>query len=190
MNAVKKCRLFYLPVLCVLLFGCRSSEDVNTTNELLSDFYGTYVGAAESVVGGELSERELSVVIEPWEGKGFTIDWTTQIYRANGKNKLTDLSINFYPSSRPGIFTSASRTDIFGRPVHYELIDEDAAPHIWAGVQANTLTVSALYILDDGGYQLHVYERSIIDEGLLLQFERLNNGEKVAEVSAALARVK
>lgn len=72
----------------------------------------------------------------------------------------------------------------------YELIGEDAAPHIWAGVQANTLTVSALYILDDGGYQLHVYERSIIDEGLLLQFERLNNGEKVAEVSAALARVK
>ena len=75
------------------------------------------------------------------------------------------------------------------RAVPFDPVGEDA-PYIWAGIQENTLTVSALYILDSGGHQLHVYERSVVDEGLLLQFERLSNGQKVAEVSALLSRVK
>jgi len=190
MNAAKKCRIFYLSIVCLLLLGCKSSEDTGGANENLSDFYGTFLGAAESVVGGELSERELGVVIEPWKSKGFTVNWTTQIYRPNGKDKQTDLSINFLPSSRPEIYTAASRTDVFGNAVPFDPVGEDAAPYIWAGLQENTLTVSALYILDGGGHQLHVYERSVVDEGLLLQFERLHNGQKVAEVSALLTRVK
>jgi len=137
-----------------------------------------------------LSERELTVVIEPWKSSGFTINWATQRYRANGESKLTDLSINFYPSSRPGIFVAASRTNVFGAAVPFDPVGEEAAPYIWAGVKDNTLTVSALYILEGGDHQLHIYERSIVEEGLLLQFDRLSNGEKVAQVSALLARVK
>ena len=189
MNAVKKFRILYLPILCFLLISCKSSNDVSGATGLSADFYGTFAGTAESVVGDELSERELVVEIKPREGKGFTVNWTTGIFRANGKNKLTDLSIDFYPSPRPGLFAAASRTNVFGRAVPFDPVGEDA-PYIWAGIQENTLTVSALYILDSGGHQLHVYERSVVDEGLLLQFERLSNGQKVAEVSALLSRVK
>ena len=189
MNAVKKFRKLYFPILCLLLISCKSGDEANSANVLTSEFYGTFAGASESVTGGELSERELFVAIEPWEGKGFTVNWATQIYRASGKYKLTDLAINFYPSSQPGVFTAASRIDIFGRPVPYDSFGEDATPYIWAGLQEKTLTVSALYILDGGGHQLHVYERSMVDEGLLLHFERLNNGQKVAEVSALLSRI-
>ena len=189
MNAVKKLRILCFPILCFLLISCKSGDDLNSANELSSEFYGTFAGTSESVAGDELSERELVVEIEPWEGKGFTVNWATQIYRASGKYKLTDLAINFYPSSQPGVFTAASRIDIFGRPVPYDSFGEDATPYIWAGLQEKTLTVSALYILDGGGHQLHVYERSMVDEGLLLHFERLNNGQKVAEVSALLSRI-
>lgn len=190
MNTAAIFRLLYLPVLCFLLLGCRSTDNTDASNELLSAFYGTFIGSAESVVGSELSKRELTVEIEPLKGSGFTLNWTTRIYRPSGNNKLTDLSIDFYPSSRPGIFASASRTDMFGRSVPFDPVGVEAAPYIWAGVQENSMIVSALYILDDGGHQLHVYERSIIDEGLLLQFDRLHNGEKVAQVSAVLERVR
>ena len=190
MNIVKKFRILCFPLLCILLLSCKSSEDANGSNELLSDFFGTFIGAAESVVGGEMSERELTIVIEPWKSNGFTVNWTTQIFRSNGKNKLTDLSINFYPSSRPGIYAAASRSDVFGRAVPFDPVAQDAAPYIWAGLQGNTLTVSALYILDGGGHELHVYKRSVIDEGLLLQFDRVNNGQQAVQVSALLNRIE
>jgi len=186
MNAGKKLQIF----VCILLVSCKSSEEKTSADDRLSEFYGTFKGAAESVNGGELSERELTVVIKPWEDdKGFTIEWTTQIYRSNGKDKYTDMAINFYPSQRPNIYLSALRTDIFGKAVPLDPGEEDQ-PYVWAGMKGNTLTVSALYITEGGGHELQVYERSSIEEGLLLQFERLSNGEKVAEISALLNRVE
>ena len=60
---------------------------------------------------------------------------------------------------------------------------------MWAGIDGNTLTVRALYIVDGGGYEMHEYKRSLSDTGLTLDFQRLSNGEKVTQVSAQLDAV-
>ena len=54
----------------------------------------------------------------------------------------------------------------------------------------NTLTVRALYIVDGGGYEMHEYKRSLNENGLTLDFQRLSNGEQVARVSAQLNAVE
>ncbi len=189
MRVNKVLRAFLLTCVCLLLVNCKAQDKASATNDW-SAFYGTFTGNAETVVAGEMSARDLTVVIKPWHDKGFTVEWKTVIHRAGGVTKNTDLSIDFYPSPRPGLFASAMRTDVFGQAVPYDPVGEDADPYVWAGLEASTLTVSALYIVDGGGYELHVYKRSLNEEGLLLEFERLSNGEKVTEVSALLESVK
>lgn len=182
-------RILLLIGFVFLLSGCKSGERASS-GDIWSPFYGTFQGNAETVLTGEVDARDLTVVIKPWQDKGFTVEWETVIHRAGGATKKTDLSINFYPSARPGIFASAMRTDVFGVSVPYDPVAADADPYVWAGIEGNTLTVSALYIVDGGGYEMQIYKRSLNEKGLTLEFERLSNGEKVTTVSALLEAVK
>jgi len=163
MCGLNKLKVLILCAVCSVLIACKGSG--NGSNEARgnqwSEFYGTFRGNAESVLSGELSERELEVVIKPWEERGFTVEWTTLIHRADGEKKMTDLSIDFYPAERPGIFASAMQTNVFGQTVPYDPVAKDADPYVWAGLDGDTLTV----------------------------FQRLANGEKVTQVSAQLDEI-
>ncbi len=189
MRANTRRQSLLLAAVCMLLVHCKGGEQPAADN-VWSAFYGTFQGSAEEIVTGEISERELTVVIKPWEDKGFTVEWQTVIHRAGGEKKMTDLSIDFYPSARPGIYASAMRTDVFGQAVPYDPVGENADPYVWAGLDGNTLTVSALYIVEGGGYEMHVYKRSLSDDGLSLEFERMSDGEKVTKVAAQLKSVE
>ena len=180
---------FCLIIGCLLQLQCSGQVQPKFTEEM-SPFYGTYEGNTPNIIKGEMSERELSVTIKPWENKGFTIEWTTVIYRANGEKRVVSPSINFNSSPRPGIFASSMRTDIFGNTVPHDPIGKTADPYVWAGLEENTLTVRALYILEAGGYELHVYSRTLRNKKLELEFERINNGEKITKTSAILKRVE
>ena len=171
--------------ICLLQIQCTAKVDKLPTNEL-TPFFGNYVGNSLNVVKGELSERDLAVTIKPWEKNGFTIAWTAITYRANGKQKKSETSINFYRSPRSGIFASAMKKDVFGNTVPYDPVGVDAAPYVWAGLEDKTLTVRALYIVDTGGYEIHTYKRTLQDGGLDLDFERIRDGEKVTQVLTLL----
>ncbi len=178
-----------IAALCVLLVHCKV-EPTSSFSDQIEPFYGTYTGTSEPTVSdGEVSERDLTVTIAPWDKKGFTVTWTTVIYKADGETKKSAPTINFYPSSRPGIFASAMKTDVFGHTVPYDPIAQDANPYVWAGLENNTLTVSALYIIDGGGYEMQVYKRSLKNSGLTLDFERIKDGESVTQLSALLEPV-
>ena len=189
MHIINRFARFTLIVACLLQIQCGGQVQPKFTEEL-APFYGTYKGNTLNIIKGEMSERDLAVTIKPWEDKGFTIEWTTVIYRANGEQSVVAPSINFYSSPRPGIYASSMRTDIFGNTVPYDPIGKTANPYVWAGLENKTLTVRALYILEAGGYELHVYSRTLRDDGLELEFERINNGKKMTETSATLKRVE
>ena len=82
------------------------------------------------------------------------------------------------------------KKDVFGNTVSYDPVGVDAAPYVWAGLEGKTLTVRALYIVESGGYEIHVYKRTLQDGGLDLDFERIRDGETVTQVLAMLAPVK
>ena len=51
------------------------------------------------------------------------------------------------------------------------------------------LTVHALYITDDGGYEMQVYERSLDEKGDMdLVFKRFRDGEPIRDVTGNLQR--
>ncbi len=171
---------------CVSLVNCKV-ETASPLAEQLEPFYGEYTGTSgPSVSSGEIAERDLTVTIQPLEKNGFTVSWTTVIYKSDGQKKMSAPSIDFYPSSRPGLFVSAMKTDVFGHTVPYDPLAKDGNPYVWAGLDGTTLTVSALYITDGGGYELQVYQRSLKESGLSLEFERIKDGEQVSHISAEL----
>lgn len=158
------------------------------TENKVARFFGTYAGKSASVSGEKVSDRELMVTIKPHEDSGFTVDWTTVIKRRDGEVNVKEHSINFYAVKREGMYASAMRRDVFGHLVPFNPIEGD--PYVWAGLEGDTLTVNALYLTDGGGYEMQVYRRTLVENGMHLEFERLRDGKQVTSVVASLQRVE
>ena len=176
------------PIIAITLFVAAAFAAVpaQATNRPISDFFGSYVGRSISVVGAGLSERDLNVVIKKHKKGGFTLDWTTVTRKADGSVKSKKYSINFAPTKRKGIYASAMRNNVFGGTVPLDPLQGD--PYFWAGIDGDTLTVHALMIMDDGGYEMQIYERTLSADGLLLKFSRNRDGVLARSVTGTLKK--
>ena len=92
-------------------------------------FYGTYAGEAVSESGDELDKRDINAEITP-QGKGFKVKFTVVVKRGKDKPRRDEYTIAFSPSKRPGIFSSAMRTDVFGNAVPLDPLAGD--PYMWS----------------------------------------------------------
>jgi len=148
-------------------------------------FLGNYVGKTESAFKGDKSTRmvDLSIVESK---KGFKVNWTTTTQKASGKTKEKSYSINFIPTHRKNIYSSAMKTNLFGGQIALDPLKGD--PYVWARIVDKTMTVYALHVTDDGGYELQVYNRTLTDSGLNLKFSRIRDGEPMRSFAGSLTR--
>ncbi len=72
-------------------------------------------------------------------------------------------TIAFQPTQRPGVYSSAMRANVFGERVPMDPFKGD--PFVWARLSGKTLSVYALIILADGGYDLQIYDRTLTPDG-------------------------
>jgi hypothetical protein len=79
------------------------------------------------------------------------------------------------------------KVNVFGGNVALDPMQGD--PYVWARIEGPTLTVYALHILDDGGYEMQVYDRTIAEGGLELRFSRIRNGTSLRDIRASLGRI-
>ena len=149
-------------------------------------FFGEYEGETVADYDGELRERDLRVKISP-HPDGFTVEWTSVTRRLDGQIKRKTYAINFLPTRRGNIFRSGERKDMFGNAVPMDPLKGD--PYVWARLHEDTLTVFALHVLEDGGYEMQVYARTRVPEGLDLEYTRVRDGEVLRSVEATLRRV-
>lgn len=149
-------------------------------------FFGEYEGETVTDYDGELLKRDLRVKISP-HPDGFTVEWTSVTRKPNGKLKRKNHSINFLPTRRKGIFRSGERKDMFGNAVPLDPLKGE--PFVWARLHEDTLTVFALHVLEDGGYEMQSYARTRVPEGLDLQYSRVRDGEVLRAVNATLLEV-
>lgn len=155
-------------------------------SQSIQPFIGDYTGhsiASES----ELDKRDLGVSIKK-KKKGFSVTWTTITQRASGKTKKKTYSIDFQSTKRDSIYASAMKTDVFGGRVPLDPIKGD--PYVWARIDGNTLTVHAMIVTDDGGYEMQVYDRTLSDGGLKLKFSRIRDGQPLKLIEGTLIRSK
>ena len=157
-------------------------------SETLQKFFGSYTGQSISLADQGLSERDLAVTIKPYQNEGFSLDWTTITKRPDGKTKHQSYSVAFEPTSREGIYRAAQRRNMFG---HFTPLDPMAGePYIWAHLSDDTLTVQALLITEDGGYEIQTYERRLAPHGLDLTFSRVSDGKVLKTISGVLRKVE
>jgi hypothetical protein len=173
---------------CVLVAGFTLALAANAPAAAadIEAFFGEYEGRVATDYDGELHARDLRVKISP-HPNGFTVDWTSVTHKPNGKLKRKDYSINFLPTRRKNIYRSGERKDMFGHAVPLDPLKGE--PFVWARHHEDTLTVFALHVLEDGGYEIQTYARTRIPEGLALVYSRVRDGEVLRTVEATLLEV-
>jgi hypothetical protein len=154
---------------------------------MIEDFFGTYEGRAISAADQGLSKRDLSIEIREADQGAFIVDWTTVTFAADGTPKRKSYSIVFRGTRRDSVFGSAMRNDKFGNRIPLDPLRGD--PFVWARLRGQTLTVFALVITDEGGYEMQQYDRTLVPGGLDFRFTRLRNGEPLRMISGSLVRL-
>lgn len=169
-----------------VLLGLGAPAATLAGGDSIAPFFGTYHGHSIAEPDPGVRVRDLDVQIAPADG-GFRVTWTTAMRDRDEEPREKTYSIEFEPAGRSGIYGSRMRTDMFGNRVPNDPLR--GAPYVWARLQAGTLSVFALLITDDGGYEMQVYHRTLVQGGLALRFLRLREGEAVRTVRATLSRV-
>ncbi|MDZ3837277.1 MAG: hypothetical protein U0S49_07880 [Rhodospirillales bacterium] len=150
-------------------------------------FFGSYEGRGSGSAGSHATDRDLAVSIGPAGDKGFVVSWSTAVRgKAGEAESRKAYSIGFQPTQRPGVYSSAMRANVFGDKVPMDPFKGD--PFVWARLSGKTLSVYALIILDDGGYDLQIYDRTLTPSGLDLVFSRWVDRQQVGGLSAQLVR--
>jgi hypothetical protein len=162
-----------------------ASPNVPAADPEITRFIGEYVGRSIQAPNEPLSRRDLSIKISGRGENGFTLEWTTLILDGSGSRRQS-YSIDFSPSGRPGIFSSAMHRDTFGQSEPLDPLKGE--PYVWAAISGPTLTVHALLITQDGGYEMQVYRRTLTADGMALTFSRNRNGRELKTVYGVLGR--
>lgn len=152
----------------------------------MSRFGGTFTGSAEVTrADGSTIKRDMSVEITERK-KGFNVSWTSATYKSDGRIKEKSYSIDFLPSDRDGVFAAAMQKNVFGHQVQLDPMKGE--PYVWARIVGDMLTVYSLYVAPNGGYEIQQFDRTLVDDGLMLDFKVLRNGHTLRTVSTFLAR--
>ncbi|MCP5153174.1 MAG: hypothetical protein H6983_03345 [Ectothiorhodospiraceae bacterium] len=155
-------------------------------DDRITPFLGEFAGTAVVPGGEELSPRDTRVRISAGE-KGFRVAWTVLIHRGDGETRRRDFEAEFRPSPREGIYRSAMRRNLFGQAVPFDPLAGD--PYVWARIEGDTLSVFALLITETGGYEMQVYDRTLVPEGLRLRYSRVRDGEILRTATGLLRRI-
>jgi hypothetical protein len=169
-------------LIATTLFMLSASQGVAAD---ISDFFGGYSGSAKIEDDVENTARDMSVQITETDG-GFKVAWTSITHKADGGLKEKGYVIGFVPSPRGGIFASAMKLNLFGKPVPLDPLQGD--PYVWSRISEDTLTVYSLLIDEDGGYEVQEYDRTLTNGGLNLEYRRIRNGEKLKAITAFLEK--
>lgn len=173
-----------VPLLLALLL---LAPTLSGAEHAIDPFIGTYRGHSIADNAAGLLPRDLSVVIARRD-KGFSVEWTTVIHEAAGVSRRNSYTITFIPTRRPNIYSSAMKTNVFGGRQAMDPLQGD--PFFWARIRGRTLTVYALMITDEGGYEMQVYERTLSDGGdLELDFSRVRDGQVLRNITGRLERL-
>lgn len=162
-----------------------AAQNAHAGVEMIEPFLGDYFGEVTFEEEGVEHRRDLSVSIKRTK-EGFNITWKTTQYKPSGKVKTNTHDIDFVPTKRENVFSSAMRTNVFGGRSALDPMKGD--PYVWSRITGDTLTVYALWVIDDGGYEMQVYDRTLAPEGLDLRFSRNRNGKNLRLIETLLRR--
>ena len=154
-------------------------------DEEFEPFIGKFEGRYTTEEGGIEKSRDLSVSIHE-TSDGFNVSWKTTTFKKK-KKKTKSYSIDFIDTDREHIYQAAQKKNVFGGREPLDPMKGD--PYVWARFEGPKLTVYALNVTEDGGYEMQTFDRVLMDDkNLHLQFSRFRNGEALKSIDTILYR--
>jgi hypothetical protein len=158
----------------------------------LEPLFGTYVGVAEvqDVAKGDVRQRDMDIVIEPYKQGGFRIQWIN-VSLVDGKRAVPGVerrvqTVLFEPAQGRGFFIEAAENNPFREREQTQPMRGD--PVRWASLDDQGLHVYSFMVLEDGRYELQVYDRTPTDIGLDIRFQRIVDGTVIRQITGTTAR--
>lgn len=186
----KKTALASLILAVALLVGQAYGRSVLAND--LSPFLGSYVGRAtvENLITGEKQQRDLDITVVPYRKHGLRIDWIT-VGLVDGRRDVPGVrrwsqTALFEHEDGKNYMVEAGTSDLFRERQATLPIEGD--PVRWTRVDGNVLHTRSFMVLEDGRYELQVYQRILTDIGMDIRFERIVDGEIVRRVTGNTAR--
>ncbi len=172
-------------LIAALVFGLLLVGAQDARAASIEPFVGAYDGHLTFEEDGKIVERNMSVEIAQTR-KGFNISWASAIRRSDGRFTEKSYAVDFIPSGRPGIFSSAMKSNVFGKQVPLDPLRGE--PFVWARIEGDTLTLFSLFIDEAGDYEMLEYHRTLAEGGLDLDFRRIRGGAQVRSIRTLLKR--
>lgn len=158
----------------------------------LGSYFGAYVGVAklEDPKTGEVRERDIDIVIEPFKSGGFEIHWVN-VTLVEGRRDLPGVerrvqTVLFEPADDGDYFVQVEEDNPFRERGETRPMRGD--PVRWASLDDQGLHVYSFLVLEDGRYELQIYDRKLTDIGIDIDFRRILDGEVVRRVTGSTAR--
>jgi hypothetical protein len=182
-----------LGLACAVALMLALAAPAATAAASLEPFFGTYVGVAEVQDfrnGGDVLQRDMDIVIEPYKQGGFRIHWVN-VSLVDGKRAVPGVerrvqTVLFEPAEDREFFVEVAESSPFRERGEMQPMRGD--PVRWASLDEQGLHVYSFMVLEDGRYELQIYDRALTDIGLDIRFQRIVDGELVREVTGTTAR--
>lgn len=162
--------------------------------EPIDPFIGTYVGTAQVLgLDGEVTEeRDMDITIAEDSGDGFRITWIN-VTRIDGRRDVVGVrrrvdEVMLEPGDRDGVYLEKTRRSLFERRQDVDVIAGDAMR--WGRIDGNRLGIFSLVVMEDGGYALQSYERILTEEGMDIEFTRVEDGIVIRRIVGHTVRVE
>lgn len=149
-------------------------------------FIGHYTGDVMIETPSGAAKRELDVLVRR-EGDGFSVEWSTDTVRPDGRIKSETYFIAFKPTPRPGVYLPTNEVRRKGSTVRIDPLDGDPQL-LMSKIDGATMTVYASQLMEDGVFEVQTYERTLIPGGMRLKFHRVRNGEATRAIEAELKK--
>ena len=149
-------------------------------------FIGHYTGDVMVETPAGAAKRELDVLVLR-EGDGFSVEWSTDTVRPDGRIKSETYFIAFKPTPRPGVYLPTNEVRRKGSTIRIDPLDGDPQL-LLSKIDGQTLTVYASQLMEDGVFEVQTYERTLIPGGMHLKFHRVRNGVATRAIEADLKK--
>ncbi len=146
----------------------------------IRDFFGYWVGVSviENRLGSNLpvSAQDLDVAIRR-QGDGFRVCWTTLRADGPGDPIRTEWRFVFEPGDARDTWQAIETVNAL-----------TTRRGVWANLRDRTLTIFGIITSEDGFSGLQIYDRTLNEFGMRLDFLRTDRGQVLRSLSGQLKR--
>ncbi len=182
-------RIYLVPAACVCAgWPVVAAAETPSTQQLVGVFVGE--AADDPQVGPNREQREIDMVIVPYQHDGLKVTWTN-VTLVDGRRDVPGVrrhadEMLLMPAPDRSFFLAGVGYDPFKTVHEPDVMHGD--PLRWAVVKGEALDTYSFVIDADGRYELQVSQRHPIAEGMGLKFERIVDGEVVRRMTGRAVR--